>query len=253
MGLDLYSGTLARYHAGAWETEVQRVGREAGLPVQIVYPQGAPRRLSKFTAIPLVWLWRERIRRKYRSAIQHGLNWSGASSIPYFARKPDHDGRSALVLAAAYAEHREFPMPSELPESAELDPAYQAASKNYLQSTTCVLECHMFLPSPDNFIFSEPDATGNKRFVTSTGKLAWALDSVNMALWQADEAQFAQWAKRGPLTRHVLVVERGKIVREENVDAQDRPFEHAAQFGFAVYREALTFSRKYNVPVVTDE
>jgi hypothetical protein len=28
---------------------------------------------------------------------------------------------------------------------------------------------------------------------------------------------------------------------------------HAAQFGFAIYSEALNFSRKHNVPILTDE
>jgi hypothetical protein len=31
------------------------------------------------------------------------------------------------------------------------------------------------------------------------------------------------------------------------------PFDHAAQFGLAIYREALNFSRKHNLPIVTDE
>jgi hypothetical protein len=253
MGLDLYAGTLERYHTGAWETEAQRVGREAGVPVKIAYPNGLSKRLSKLTAAPLIGLWRERIQRKYAPIIKRDLNWSEASSIPYFARKPDHDGQRALVFAAAYTEHPEFEMPSRLPDRAEDDPAYQAVSKNYLQSAVCVLECHMFLPSDDNFVCAEPDVIGNRRFITSTGNLAWALDLVNKAHWQADDARCAEWATRGPLTRRVFHVENGKIVSETKLDAVANPFEHAAQFGFAVYRQALMFSREHNVPIVTDE
>jgi hypothetical protein len=55
------------------------------------------------------------------------------------------------------------------------------------------------------------------------------------------------------LSRYVLVVERGEVVREDNVDAQANPFAYAAQFAFALYSQALTFSHKYGVPIVTDE
>ena len=39
MGLDLYVGTLARYHTGEWEPEAVSVGREAGLAVEVHYAQ----------------------------------------------------------------------------------------------------------------------------------------------------------------------------------------------------------------------
>ena len=97
------------------------------------------------------------------------------------------------------------------------------------------------------------DAVGTKRFITSTANLAWALDSVNHAHWQADEPQIAEWAKRGAPTRKVVTVEAGRIVHEEDVQPPENPFEHSAQFGFAIYSEALNFSRKQNVPIVTDE
>jgi hypothetical protein len=253
MGLDLYAGTLVRYHTGEWETEAQRTGREAGVQVQIAYPEGAPKKLSKFTAAPRIWWWRQRVQRKYRQIIRQQLNWPAADSTPYFARKPDHDGLAALILAAAHAEFSEFELPTGLPASLESAPAYRAASEHYLQSQISVLECQMFLPSPDNFILSELDACGVRRFITSTGNLAAALQSFNEAHWRADESQIAEWATRSGLSRYVFVVERGEIVREENVDAQANPFAYAAQFAFALYSEAVMFSRKYSVPIVTDE
>ena len=36
MGLDIYVGPLCRYYTGAWETVVQRYGRETGTSVYIV-------------------------------------------------------------------------------------------------------------------------------------------------------------------------------------------------------------------------
>jgi uncharacterized UPF0160 family protein len=180
------------------------------------------------------------------------LNWSEAHSTPYLARKPDYDGQRALVLAAAYAENPELATPTSLPETTETDPAYVGVSQNYFQSIVSILECHMFLPSAENFLFAERDAVGTKRFITSTANLAWALDTVNHAHWQADEPQIVRWAERGALTGKVVTVADGKLVREREISPPDNTFMHAAQFGFAIYNEALNFSRKHRVPIVTD-
>jgi hypothetical protein len=253
MGLDLYAGTLVRYHTGAWESEAQQAAREAGMKFEIAYTGGLPNRLSRVTAKLFIFLWRRRLLRNYSHLIQQGLNWSEAASTPYFARKPDHDGQRALVLAAAHAERPEFTAPIELPQTADLDPAYVSISENYFQSLVSILECHMFLPSAENFIIAGLDAAGTKRLITSTANLAWALDSVNQAHWQADASQIAEWAKRGAVARKTIEVKAGKIVSEEDVPAPENPFEHAAQFGFAVYSEVLAFSRSHQVPIVTDE
>jgi hypothetical protein len=253
MGLDLYAGGLARYHTGAWECEAQRICREAGMTVKIVYEQGLPKRLSKATAPLIIFFWRRRILKKHAHLIKQGLKWSEASSTPYLARKPDHDGWRALLLSAAYAEHPELTIPTNLPKTNELDPAYVAVSQNYLQSIVSILECHMFLPSAENFLIAREDAAGTKRFITSTANLAWALDAINQAHWQADEPQIARWADRGALTSKVVTFDACKVVHETDIPPPKNPFMHAAQFGFAIYSEALNFSRKHNVPILTDE
>jgi hypothetical protein len=252
MGLDLYAGGLARYHTGAWECEAQRICREAGMTVEIVYDQGPPKKLSKATAPLFVFLWRRRFLKKHAHLIKQGLKWSEVSSTPYFARKPDHDGRRALVLSAAYAEHPELTAPTHPPKGNESDPAYVAVSHNYLESIVSILECHMFLPSAENFLIAAEDAAGTKRFITSTANLAWALDTVNQAHWRADEQQIVEWADRGALTSKVVTMNAGKIVHEMDIPPPENPFMHAAQFGFAIYSEALDFSRQHNVPILTD-
>jgi hypothetical protein len=41
-------------------------------------------------------------------------------------------------------------------------------------------------------------------------------------------------------------------MREREISPPENPFMHTAQFGFAIYDEALNFSRKHRVPIVTD-
>jgi len=251
MGLDLYAGTLTRYHTGAWEPEAITLARQNGLNAEVIY-QNAPSRLRRLTAPLVVRMWRWRLQRKYGHLITKGLHWSEAGSTPHFVRKPDHDGQRALVLAAAYAVKPQLALPSQLPASNDLDEVYAAASKNYLESIIAILECHLYLPSNENFLVVSPDAVGIRRFITSTANLAGALATVNRAHWQADEAQIAVWDQRGAITGKSVKVEGGKIVAEHVVRTPANPLMHSAQFGLAVYCAALTFSRKHNVPIVTD-
>jgi hypothetical protein len=38
MGLDVYVGPLRRYYAGNWETILQQVAKESGIPVRVMRP-----------------------------------------------------------------------------------------------------------------------------------------------------------------------------------------------------------------------
>ena len=252
MGLDLYAGSLARYHTGAWETIMQRTAREQGMKVNIVYADGAPTRLSTQDAALMVSGWRDQLQSKYR--IPNGLSWSESSSAPYWSDKPDHDGQRALVLATAYAEHPELDLPTTLPDEVEDDPAYIAASGDYFSSAIAILECHMFLPSEEIFIFLEHDAVGVKRVTTSTANLARSLDRINGFYWRASSDQLAEWLRRGPAgPGTAMEIEAGKLVHHKKVLPSGNSFQHSAQFGFAIYNEALIFSRAHNVPIMTDE
>ena len=252
MGLDLYCGTLTRYHTGRWDSVVVSMGKNAGMVVNTIY-QNRPKRLSRLTAAIQVRGWRRRLSRKYAHLVPQGFHWTENAATEYWTAKPDHDGLRALVLAAAYGEHPQFAQPSDLPNIVEADLAYAEASKDYLQSAIAVLECHMFIPSSENILLADQDAVGTRRFITSTANLGWALDKVNHAHWNADPSTIDAWSRRGALTGKVIHVEDGHIVREVEVAPSPDPFEHCAQFGFAIYNEALNFSRKHNLPILTDE
>jgi len=158
------------------------------------------------------------------------------------------------VLAAAYAQHPELDLPAILPDVLEDDPAYIATSENYFNSTIAILECHMFLPSEENFMFLEHDAVGVERVITSTANLAQALDQINRFYWQASADQIVEWLRRGPAGADTVIeIETGKLMPNEKVLPSGKSFQQSAQFGFSIYNEALSFSRTHNVPIMTDE
>jgi hypothetical protein len=249
MGLDLYAGPLSRYHTGAWETVVQRYCRENGVTLNMVYAQTPPR-LPRFLAPAIVRGWRHFLRRRFSLT---GLKWPESEVGDYWTDKPGRECLNALLLAAAYAEHPEFIPPENPPDDCETDPAYRASSQNYLQSLIAVLECQMFLPSDENFLVAARDAAGMERAVTSTANLELALDRVNAAHWQAEETQFEKWSRRGPVAQGRLGNEDDETAPDEASMPPATPFTQNAQLGFALYREALKFSRTHNVPIVTDE
>ncbi len=250
MGLDLYSGSLARYHSGDWELMAHRVAREAGMDILVVRPEGTGP--SDAVAPAEVLSWRQGILEQCSNVIKEGWRWEENPSAPYWTDKPDHDGRDALILAAAYAEYPNIQTPLSIPSDLGADPAYVEASKAYFQSAISILECHMFIPSQEDFLTAAPDAVGVERFITSTSNLAWALELVNAAHWHADEAQIEGWLQRGPITSDVGALEGGDLAINEVTLPADA-FMHSAQFGFAVYRAGLNYSRAHNVPIVTDE
>lgn len=253
MGLDLYAGSLSRYHSADWEIEAVRAMRAMGVGSEVRYTDGPPVRPSKDTAGAMVALWRRNLELKYAHIIKQGLKWVEIDSMPYFARKSDYDGRRALILAGAYAEHPELTRPTQLPSTYDEDPAYAEISKDYTGSIVSILECHMFLPSTENFLIAEPDAIGVMRYTTSTANLAGALRTVNQAHWRADDARIEAWDKRGALTQRVVTIKDGKATKVEEILRPEDSFVHAAQFGFGIYNTALRFSRLHNLPIATDE
>jgi hypothetical protein len=50
-----------------------------------------------------------------------------------------------------------------------------------------------------------------------------------------------------------MALEDGKLVEDDAPPPSTSPFEHGAQFGFALYNEALKFSLAHRLPILTDE
>ena len=93
MGLDIYVGSLTRYHAGDWELVAQQAAREMGLPIQVIRqhddPADALRDPEEIR--PIVLDWRESLSASLREHLASPLDWDERNEAPYFTDKPTWD------------------------------------------------------------------------------------------------------------------------------------------------------------------
>lgn len=263
MGFDLYAGPMSRYCGRDWEMYTVGLARSIGLQVDVEYDPERAAPLTRQDAIQGVSDYKTRVNRKRAKQNRPPIDWIDDPDGPYWTRKPGYEGKNALTLWAAHIKYPHVPLPKVLPDPYDSDPAYVLTVKSREIDDVFALESHLFLPCKDDFIFSEPDPMGTERFTTSLKVLRDALEYVNDRSWRADAQQRADWLHRDLpiskkleyLTVHSNNVDeplRAVITGIRDVELPEDPFQHAAQFGFAVYYAALEFAEEHGVPVITD-
>jgi len=217
MGLDVYVGSLTRYHSGDWETVVQKHAREQGLPLTVVRAYRAeddePPDQDEVRETVLRW----------RGYISHGikvpLDWDESPESPYFTDKPAWDGYASLVVWAAYNEHPDLTKPEKSVEDWTKDPAYlKSTTEGFKTQYPHLLHnVEYWLPADFEFMFQSEDVVGNQVTFGSSPQLLRELEELNRSTWQADEEQLSKWRFEG--------CEYGS------------PLETAARFGFSIFYE----------------
>jgi hypothetical protein len=196
MGLDVYVGSLTRYHLHDWETVVQRAGRESGLSVEIRRPDaGEPEETDPATIRAAVVSWRERLNVALGENLPRPLDWDESPDSPYFTDKPTWDCYSSLLLWAAYSEHPDLTRPRHRVEDWAKDPAYvRSSAKGFRTAYPSLLgDVEVWFPSEFNFCFSSEYLTGHPMMFGSAVALAAELATLNERTWRADPETLARW------------------------------------------------------------
>jgi hypothetical protein len=127
MGLDLYVGTLSRYHSGDWETQLQKWARENGVGYQRVNPtDSGDSGPSTVDLVGVVQAWRSELSRRLGQELGTSLEWDERPEAPCFSLQLGWDPYADLLLWAAYAEHPDLSRPERGVHWTE-DPEYQAS------------------------------------------------------------------------------------------------------------------------------
>jgi hypothetical protein len=258
MGLDLYAGSLIRYLSGNWETIAQRE-----LGARIIYADGEAPWISHDEAVIEVSAWKGYLRSAFKELAD--IDWIESAETPYDSDKPDHEGRQALVLWAAYIHRQDLRRPKSRIVDCEGDPAYvQAVDQKYYFGPMAALESQVFIPSKVPFWTIAKNWNGDDCAIATTTHLRAALDFVNSNSWQAEREDFRQWRLDGlPADAVYEEVERRSIwpwrkTPVKKYVKKDLPppadwFQQAAQYGFAIYHSMLEFSEQHSVPILVDE
>ena len=242
MGLDVFVGPLSRYYTGDWETVVQQMGRQTGMPITVIRPKAAtPSFLSRLVAAltrrnptpdsaQRVTAWAASLTQYSPEATTFA--WSDSPSAPYFTDKPAWDCYGALMLWAAYDELK----PSDRLASAkhwDRDASYLAViQKSDSKYRHLVANTELWLPVAFEAPFSAPSPGGNEVVIGSSIRLLAELECLNANTWRASGTDLESWRHSGA--------------------AYDAPLEVSARFGFAVFHGLAKQSVSANLPMKLD-
>ena len=235
MGLDIYVGTLTRYHTGQWKTIVQQASESQGITTMVVRPGGDNGPTAPAEEVEeAVGRWRAFLSRSLAEAGTFPCDWVEGMSPPYFTDKPDWEGYAALVTWAAYAERPELTPPGKTLADWESDAVVRQAQAPEAPGVYdhLVSGAELWLPMEFEFTFIAPDLLGNKIQFGSVDTLHRQLGALNNATWKADSATISRWRREGL--------------------PSDKSLEQSARAGFAILHELSAEAKRHRLPIRLD-
>ena len=234
MGLDVYVGTFERYYTGQWETIIQKLGREAGMQVQVVRANQSgwlERVLGWFRPKPNVSADIEAWRSRLSKEAGVPLAWNESQDAEYFTDKPGWDCYGAVLLWAAYEEAGSGNRPITA-ESWSDDEVLRGAMENRSSKYRHLLNgTEIWLPGEIE-PFSTESLARERVMIGSTTKLGGELAALNRATWNASPSEISAWRKAAP--------------------EPDAPLEESAKFGFALLSELVDLAIQHRLPMKLD-
>jgi hypothetical protein len=239
MGLDVYVGPLSRYYSGDWETILQQMARQGGLPITViragepkvgllrrlvdrVLPRKAPDPASVIAA------WKQTL-----PAALPACDWSDVPDGPYFTDKPAWDCYGALVLWAAYDEHPPKERLSAATDKWNHDETYlRVAESPASRYRHLVGNTEVWLPIDFETPFSAPMPNGVSAIIGSCPRLLFELNELNARTWKASAGDIELWRKEG--------AEFGA------------PLEVSARFGFSIFHGLSSKAVERRLPMKLD-
>ena len=233
MALDVYVGPLTLYYAGQWENMGQAEARERGFQYHIVRTRRVDDAVTDPGKIrPALVNWQKLLSDALGSNIAEPLAWDEAFE-DYMTGRPDWEGYGALILWAAYAEHRDLVPPPRYVEFSA-DPAYKRSTAedatNYFPHV--IRDIEFWLPSAFDFTFKANAPNDDVVAFGSTFTLLANLRALNDMTWQADRAAIEKWGEHRP--------------------ALDASLEEVAKYGFSEMFFLAEYACQRRLPMKLD-
>lgn len=241
MGLDVYVGSLTRYYAHDWETFIQRLGREQGIPVVIQRQNESLDAITDPVVIrDLILTWRSAMSHHLRQAgvIQGELDWAEDPQTSYFTDKPGTDCYGALHLLAAHEEEGKPFLRSTYPKTLPSDWEKDAALNRRLRARTKpryahLYGCEVWLPHEIRDTFEAPSPAGKRVRMGSVFDLLRNLETLNDRTFNGSGEERKRWAAEMP-------------------NGEDVGFEPKAKTGLAIMLELAAAAARERLPMVLD-
>ena len=227
MGTHIYSGSLVRFYTNDWENEVQRYARESGHTYSTNWSGKEPSWPTRDEAAARLGQMRSDLLRTIELEPESAL-WRG-DVADYHTIKLHAEAREAIKIVAAHLHRPDLPFPTEMPEDAQLDPAYaEAADKGYLIGPIAAFDCSLIIPGRFERVTFVASPLNERVLLCSTEFLRASLYFVANGFWNAT-VKPAEWRARG------LIFARGD-------EEPDEALKGNAEFAFGVYSEMLKYS-----------
>jgi hypothetical protein len=240
MGLDVYVGSLTRYYARAWETVVQKAGREQGIAVQIVRDRPAspdpvtePQQINE-----AVLMWRGAIAKALSDggAISGGLDWAEGVDVPYFTDKPGWTCFGALLLLAAYEEDKPRfgdRWPKRVEAGWERDGRLTRRVKARGSRYSHMFGCEAWIPTDLAHEFEAMMPNGHASRIGSSIQLQRELLELNERTYRGTQEDLASWSQMPP-------------------GPEDLTFELNSKTGLAILLALTALAVEHRLPMILD-
>jgi hypothetical protein len=236
MGLDIYVGSLTRYHTKNWQTKLQQLGPQAGITVQVVRLGGpaAQKPPSAEVVRPAVEQWRNNL----AQALKQPLQWSESDDTPYFTDQATWNAYGAVLLLAAYLENPSEKMPETMPGGWQQDKVLAACKAKASAKNTSIRYGQLYFPEfwfPVNFpfVFKAQYVTKNEMSFGSATALLALLGQINEVAFKASREEIRQW-------------------RRKDGAGSGTPFQSTAKFGLSILMELAEQSVLHRLPMKLD-
>lgn len=255
MDFEIYAGPLSRYYAHDWMSVLDRAAAETGAVVRDLDDAAPPMSAREVEAAVTTWM--AQLSAGLAPRAGEDVGWRDAADGAYASAQAGRVSYTALMAWTAYARYAE-PRPYEPPRDLSADPAMTRAL-NAAEPPALLTQLNCQIWAPGAFSFSVVTRAPGGEVVTlcSTGALAEALSAFNAATWRADADTVAAWARRGPpVSGRLVEVSPGRFEARPAEAANppvDTPFEHAAQYAFAVMADMTGFAIENDLPMLVIE
>ena len=254
MGLDIYAGTLSRYHVRNWKTVAQQFCEENGIQYSQIQPtSNEDSQVSALETETIVKQWQEQLVKALKSSgVENAKQWQEDwDSKPYFTNKPDWDALGALLLFTTgkllkVRYPKDYKKNTNYHEVLKIMGIYKTTYKQW----SIFNDVHFYVPIEDRLVFKYPLPNGQESMLSTVACLKYELTKINEASWQADEKMILDWVNtegyptEGSINRSGILqlLPKRKVYSTESL----------AKFAFSILWQAVTFAEKEQVAIIFD-
>lgn len=254
MGLDIYSGSLARYYCRDFKTPAQLISERAGFELETVFEQENPFFSDAETSQAAIMAMKADLAERFSDQAPDIASWND-DCPDQLVLQLHQECRDALLLLVAYAYRPELTRPSQMPRQIDHDPALaEANDRGYYMGPLAILECQMYIPFDSGLLLATEDPIKQQIVATSVANLKGALTAVEARYWP-DGSDIEAWFDSGPQPRPnevVWTISPDGSRSEEKPEYSEDEVLRNGQYAFSVLSKIATFAHDNKTAVRLD-